>query len=62
MHNDCFKLALALVAASGKPQRKRRDTIRGDVGMLDAIQISVALWAMIVCGGIKLAQIVQFLL
>lgn len=24
--------------------------------MLDAIQISVALWAMIVCGGIKLCQ------
>ena len=24
--------------------------------MLDAIQISLALWAMIVCGGIKLSQ------
>lgn len=29
--------------------------------MLDAIQISVALWAMIVCGGIKLAQVVHCL-
>jgi hypothetical protein len=29
--------------------------------MLDAIQISVALWAMIVCGGIKLAQVAQYL-
>jgi hypothetical protein len=29
--------------------------------MLDAIQISLALWAMIVCGGIKLAQVVQCL-
>ncbi|SEN85746.1 hypothetical protein SAMN05443254_112174 [Bradyrhizobium sp. OK095] len=29
--------------------------------MLDAIQISVALWAMIVCGGIKLAQVVHYL-
>jgi|GEM_PF-3007636 len=24
--------------------------------MLDAIQVSMALWAMIVCGGIKLSQ------
>ncbi|EJN15454.1 hypothetical protein PMI42_00984 [Bradyrhizobium sp. YR681] len=29
--------------------------------MLDAIQISVALWAMIVCGGIKLGQAVHCL-
>ncbi|MEY9109854.1 hypothetical protein ABH994_003474 [Bradyrhizobium yuanmingense] len=30
--------------------------------MLDAIQISVALWAMIVCGGIKLSQALPYLL
>ncbi len=29
--------------------------------MLDAIQISVALWAMIVCAGIKVGQIVHCL-
>lgn len=29
--------------------------------MLDAIQISLALWAMIVCGGIKLAQVLHCL-
>jgi hypothetical protein len=29
--------------------------------MLDAIQISLALWAMIVCGGIKLTQLVSAL-
>lgn len=30
--------------------------------MLDAIQISLALWVMIVCGGIKAVQIVHYLL
>jgi len=29
--------------------------------MLDAIQISVALWAIIVCGGIKLSQMLPHL-
>jgi hypothetical protein len=29
--------------------------------MLDAIQISLALWAMIVCGGIKLSQALPYL-
>jgi hypothetical protein len=29
--------------------------------MLDAIQISLALWAMIVCGGIKMGQVVHCL-
>lgn len=29
--------------------------------MLDAIQISLALWAMIVCGGIKLAHVAHWL-
>jgi hypothetical protein len=29
--------------------------------MLDAIQISVALWGMIVCAGIKAAQLVPYL-
>ena len=27
--------------------------------MLDAIQISLALWAMIVCGGVKLGQVLH---
>lgn len=30
--------------------------------MLDAIQISLALWAMIVCGGIKLSQVLPSLI
>jgi hypothetical protein len=30
--------------------------------MLDAIQISLALWAMIVCGGIKAVQILHYLI
>jgi hypothetical protein len=30
--------------------------------MLDAIQISLALWAMIVCGGIKMGQVLHCLL
>ncbi|MET4384319.1 hypothetical protein ABIB73_000054 [Bradyrhizobium sp. F1.4.3] len=30
--------------------------------MLDAIQISLALWAIIVCGGIKAVQFVHYLL
>jgi hypothetical protein len=30
--------------------------------MLDAIQISLALWAMIVCGGIKASQLLPYLL
>jgi hypothetical protein len=30
--------------------------------MLEAIQISLALWAMIVCGGIKLGQVMHCLL
>lgn len=29
--------------------------------MLDAVQISLALWAMIVCGGIKTVQLVHCL-
>lgn len=29
--------------------------------MLDAIQNSMALWAMIVCGGIKLLQVLHYL-
>ena len=29
--------------------------------MLDAIRISLALWAMIVCGGIKAAQLAHYL-
>lgn len=38
----------------------KKNKFRG-VNMLDAIQISLALWAMIVCGGIKGAQLVQLL-
>jgi len=33
----------------------------GTWDMLDAIQISLALWAMIVCGGIKLGQVMHCL-
>ncbi|MGL3109664.1 hypothetical protein [Bradyrhizobium sp. BR 1432] len=59
---DGFKLALALVPASRKSQKKkRRDDSRGMSDMLDAIQISVALWAIIVCGGIKLSQMLPHL-
>ena len=29
--------------------------------MLDAIQISLALWAMIVCGGVKGVQLLHYL-
>ena len=29
--------------------------------MLDAIQISLALWAVIVCGGIKVVQLLHYL-
>jgi hypothetical protein len=29
--------------------------------MLDAIQISIALWGMIVCAGIKAAQLAHYL-
>jgi len=35
---------------------------QGTGNMLDAIQISLALWAMIVCGGIKAVQMVHYLL
>jgi hypothetical protein len=61
-HNNCLKLTLVLVAASGESQKKTsgQDSL-GRWDMLDAIQISVALWAMIVCGGIKLAQVVHYL-
>ena len=30
--------------------------------MLEAIQISLALWAMIVCGAVKAVQLVHYLL
>jgi hypothetical protein len=29
--------------------------------MLEAIQISLALWAMIVCGGVKAVQLMHYL-
>jgi len=47
---------LAPAAASRKSQKKNVGMIRGMWDMLEAIQISLALWAMIVCGGIKLSQ------
>jgi len=42
-------------------KEKNRNVSHGDGNMLDAIQISLALWAMIVCGGIKAVQFVHFL-
>jgi hypothetical protein len=42
-------------------QRKNRNVSHGDRNMLDAIQISLALWAMIVCGGIKAVQLMHYL-
>ena len=49
-----------------QPQRalikENGDVSRGVRDMLDAIQISLALWAMIVCGGIKAVQLVHYLL
>ncbi len=38
----------------------RHDSV-GKRDMLDAIEISLALWAMIVCGGIKAAQVLPYL-
>lgn len=62
-HNNCLKKALAPGAASRDSQKKKvGKAIRGDVDMLDAIQISLALWAMIVCGGIKLGQVLHCLI
>jgi hypothetical protein len=60
-HNNCCKFLLALVAASSDSSKKNRNVIRGDGNMLDAIQISLALWAMIVCGGIKAVQFAHYL-
>jgi hypothetical protein len=61
-HNNCPKFSLALPAATRLDQRKNGDVSRGGRNMLDAIQISLALWAMIVCGGIKAVQLVHYLL
>ena len=62
-HNNCLKIALALGAASRDSQKKKDVGKRfaGTWDMLDAIQISLALWAMIVCGGIKMGQVVHCL-
>jgi hypothetical protein len=43
-------------------QRKNQHRFAGNGDMLDAIQISLALWAMIVCAGIKVAQLAPCLL
>lgn len=61
-HNNCPNFSLALPAATRLDQRKNGGVSRGDRNMLDAIQISLALWAMIVCGGIKAVQLVHYLL
>jgi hypothetical protein len=42
-------------------KEKNQNVSRGDRNMLDAIQISLALWAMIVCGGIKAVQVMHYL-
>ncbi|MHC4054484.1 hypothetical protein [Bradyrhizobium sp. 25ACV] len=42
-------------------EKTLRKRFAGTWDMLDAIQISLALWAMIVCGGIKLGQVVHCL-
>jgi hypothetical protein len=42
-------------------KEKNRNASRGDRNMLDAIQISLALWAMIVCGGVKAVQLLHYL-
>ena len=62
-HNNCLKIALALGAASRDSQKKKDVGKRfaGTWDMLDAIQISLALGAMIVCGGIKLGQVLHCL-
>ena len=38
-------------------KEKTAELIRGETDMLDAIQISFALWGMIVCASIKAAQL-----
>jgi len=61
-HNNCLKKALAPGAASRDSQKKKvGKRFAGTWDMLDAIQISLALWAMIVCCGIKLGQVVHCL-
>jgi hypothetical protein len=66
--NPCGDAQQLPQISSGVPCRvtrlikeKNRDTRCGDRNMLDAIQISLALWAMIVCGGIKAVQLVHYL-
>jgi hypothetical protein len=41
----------------GSHKRKAAELIRGETNMLDAIQISFALWGMILCGSIKAVQL-----
>jgi hypothetical protein len=45
----------------GSNQRKTGEPFTGERDMLDAIQISCALWGMIVCGAIKAAQLAHCL-
>ena len=62
-HNNCLNFSLALFVASRIVQRKNEQVSRGGRGhMLEAIQISLALWAMIVCGAVKAVQLVHYLL
>ena len=42
-------------------KEKTNKLIHRGIRMLDAIRISLALWAMIVCGGIKAAQLAHYL-
>ena len=50
----CLRLA-ALI------KEKTDELVHGERDMLDAIQISCALWGMIVCGAIKAAQLAHYL-
>lgn len=62
-HNKCLKITLELRGASRESRKKEAGKrFAGTTDMLDAIQVSLALWAMIVCGGIKLGQVLHYLL
>jgi hypothetical protein len=58
--NADFLLAQRAASRLHEGKMTRHDSV-GKRGMLDAIEISLALWAMIVCGGIKAAQVLPYL-
>jgi hypothetical protein len=62
-HNNCLNFLLVFGAASQFSSKKNNMErfARGDTDMLDAIQISLALWGMIVCAAIKATQLMQYL-